>query len=441
MADQPEGNGRGSYPLGIRPNLGQFAFQMLQVFFVGLTIGLQRNVVPALAEEEFGLAPGSFTLFMAFIISFGFVKGALNFVAGRLSERVGRRRVLLWGWLAALPIPFLILYAPSWGWIVGANILLGVNQGFAWSMTVTAKADLTRAEQRGLATGFNEFAGYTGVAVAGVFTGYLAADMDPRWALFLFGLAVALVALATAWLFAAETLPWARAEAHARASGTHQGPLPRFPENVSDHPGTREIFSLVSFRHRTFAALSQAGCVEKFVDALVWAFFPAWLHAQGLSVVAIGWVVGVFGLVWGASQLWTGPLSDRLGRKGPIVAGMWICGAGVAATLLVEGFWWWCATAAVAGVGMALLYPTLIASVSDISHPSWRGSSLGVYRFWRDTGYGIGALAIGIAADLSGAMETGFWLTAVAMGLSGLWVLLAAEETHPRLNPAEEAAH
>lgn len=428
------------YVHGIRANLGQFLFQMLQVFFVGLTIGLQRNVVPALAEEEFGLAPGSFTLFMAFIISFGFVKGALNFVAGRLSERVGRRRVLLWGWLAAIPIPFMILYAPSWNWIIAANVLLGLNQGFAWSMTVTSKADITRAEQRGLATGFNEFAGYTGVAVAGVITGYLAAGMEPRMALFVFGLTVAIIALVTAWAFAAETLHWARAEARSYAAGTQSGPRPRYPEGLPNHPGTREVFAFVSFRHRTFAALSQAGLVEKFVDALVWAFFPAWLHMQGVSVVNIGWIVGVFGVVWGASQLWTGPLSDQIGRKGPIVAGMWICGAGVAATLMVEGFWWWCATAAVAGVGMALLYPTLIASVSDISHPSWRSSSLGVYRFWRDTGYGIGALVIGIAADLTGAMETGFWLTAIAMGLSGLWVLLAAEETHPRLNPADEPA-
>lgn len=432
------GSAYAGYSHGIRVNLGQFVFQMLQVFLVGLTIGLQRNVVPALAEEEFGLASGSFTVFMAFIISFGFVKGALNFVAGRLSERLGRRPVLLWGWVAALPIPFLILYAPSWGWIVAANVLLGVNQGFAWSMTVTAKADITRAEQRGLATGFNEFAGYTGVAIAGIVTGHLAADMDPRWALFVFGLSVAAVALLSAWLFAAETLSWARAEAHGHAQGSTRAPRARFPEGVSAHPGTREVFLLVSFRHRTFAALSQAGCVEKFVDALVWAFFPAWLDARGLSVVAIGWVVGVFGIVWGASQLWTGPLSDRVGRKPLIVAGMWLCGAGVAATLLVQGVWLWSATAALTGLGMALLYPTLIAAVSDISHPNWRGSSLGVYRFWRDSGYGIGALLIGLAADFTGALETGFWLTAVAMAASGLWVLLAAEETHPRLNPAPD---
>lgn len=425
-----------AYLHGIRPNLGQFCQQLLQVFFVGLTIGLQRNVVPALAEEEFGVPPGSFTLLMAFIVSFGFVKGAMNFVSGRLSERVGRRRVLLWGWLVALPIPFMILLAPSWSWIVAANVLLGVNQGFAWSMTVTSKLDIVRAEQRGLATGFNEFAGYGGVAVAGLVTGYLAAGFDPRWSLFVFGLVVAVAALTSAWLFSRDTLPWARAEARAHASGTHRGPRPRFPQNVAAHPSTAEVFALVTFRHRTFAALSQAGCVEKFVDALVWAFFPVYLRAHGLSLIDIGWVVGVYGFVWGGSQLWTGPLSDVIGRKWLIVIGMWLCGFGVAATLLVDGIVDWSITAALTGVGMALLYPTLIAAVGDISHPSWRGSSLGVYRFWRDVGYGLGALLIGLVADVAGAIEAGFWFTAAAMALSGLWVALAADETHARINPA-----
>ncbi len=214
------------YVLGIRANLGQFSQQLLQVFFVGLTIGLQRTVVPVLAEEEFGVSAGSFTLLMAFIISFGFVKGAMNFFAGRLSEKVGRRKVLLWGWLFALPIPVIILVAPSWGWIVAANVLLGINQGFAWSMTVTSKVDITRAEQRGLATGFNEFAGYGGVAIAGIVTGYLAADFDPRWSLFTFGLAIAVGALITAYLFSKDTLPWARAEAAAHTAGSHTGPTP-----------------------------------------------------------------------------------------------------------------------------------------------------------------------------------------------------------------------
>jgi MFS family permease len=373
---------------------------------------------------------------MAFIISFGFVKGAMNFLAGRLSENVGRRKVLLWGWVAAIPIPFIFLFAPSWNWIVGANILLGVNQGFVWSMTVTSKVDITLPEERGKATGFNEFFGYGGVAIASIVTGYLAADFSPRLSLFSFGLTIVLAALFLAYLFTKDTLPWARAEAAAHKDGKHKGPLPRFPNNVSEHPSAMEIFTLVTFRHRTFSALSQAGCVEKFVDALVWGFFPIYLFKKGLTVIEIGWVVGIYGIVWGASQLWTGPLSDAIGRKWPIVIGMWICGIGVMTTVLVEGVFYWSATAAVMGVGMALLYPTLIAAVGDISHPNWRGSSLGTYRFWRDTGYGIGAISIGMVAEITGDIEAGFVLTASAMGLSGLWTLIVAEETHPKINPA-----
>lgn len=425
------------YVHGIRANLGQFGHQLLQVFFVGLTIGLQRNVMPVLAEQEFGVPAGSFALLTAFIVSFGFVKGVLNFVAGRLSDRLGRRKILLWGWAAALPIPFMILYAPSWNWIVAANVLLGVNQGFAWSMTVTSKIDITHARERGLATGFNEFAGYSGVAVAAIVTGYLAADFDPRWSLFVFGLTVALVALVTAYFFIQETLPWAQAEAAQRRAEGTAAPGAGIPDDFPERPSLGQIFALVTYRHRTFSALSQAGCVEKFVDALVWAFFPVYLIDRGLSIVETGWVVGTYGLVWGASQLWTGPLSDRIGRKIPIVLGMWICGAGIAATLLGEGMVYWSVTAAVAGVGMALLYPTLIAAIGDISHPAWRGSSLGVYRFWRDLGYGIGALSIGLIADATDSLEASFWFTAAAMGASGLWVLIGARETLPGLARAE----
>jgi MFS family permease len=427
-----------NYVHGIRPNIGQFAQQLLQVFFVGLTIGMQRTVVPALAETEFGVPPGSFTLLMAFVVSFGFVKGAMNFVSGRVSEKVGRRKVLIWGWLIALPIPFIFLYAPSWNWIVAANVLLGINQGFAWSMTVTSKLDIVRPEQRGVATGFNEFAGYGGVAFAGLVTGYLASYFDPRWSLFVFGLSVILLALVSALLFSKETIHWARAESAAHKAGTYAGPRPRFPKNVSEHPSTKEIFTLVSFRHRTFSALSQAGCVEKFVDALVWVFFPVYLHARGLSLIDIGWIVGVYGFVWGGSQLWTGPLSDAVGRKWPIVIGMWTCAAGIAATLFADGMVEWSLSAGVTGVGMALLYPTLIAAIGDISHPNWRGSSLGVYRFWRDLGYGIGALLLGVIADTFGTLEAGFWFTAGAMALSGLWVAFAMEETLARINPQED---
>ena len=254
-----------------------------------------------------------------------------------------------------------------------------------------------------------------------------------------FGLVVIILALMSALLFSRDTLPWARAESARHKAGTHDGPRPRFPTGVSEHPSMSEIFKLVSFRHRTFMALSQAGCIEKFVDALVWVFFPVLLHARGLSLVEIGWVVGFYGSVWGGSQLWTGPLSDKVGRKWPIVIGMWTCAIGVAATLLVDGFVAWSFTAALTGVGMALLYPTLIAAVGDISHPDWRGSSLGVYRFWRDLGYGIGALLLGLIADTYGSFESGFWFTAAAMALSGLWVAIAMEETLARLNPADEA--
>lgn len=424
--------------LGIKNNLGQFSQQLIQVFFVGLMIGMERNIIPAFAEDEFGVAHDSFLLLTTFVMSFGFVKAAMNFVAGRMSERFGRRQVLLWGWMIALPIPFMLAYAPNWWWVVAANVLLGMNQGFAWSMTVTAKADIAHAHERGLATGFNEFAGYGGVAIASIVTAYLVLEHGVRDTLLEFGIAVVFLALMSAYFFTKETLPWAEAEAKAHKDGTHKGPKPRFPKGVASAPTSSEVFKLVSYQNPTFAALSQAGMVEKFVDALVWAFYPLYLTRMGLSIVETGWVVGTYGLVWGASQLWTGPLSDKFGRKGPIVGGMWICGAGVAMTVMGAGMVWWLISAAVAGVGMALLYPTLIASISDISHPDWRGSSLGVYRFWRDGGYGVGAIMIGLAAQATGQIEYAFIFTALAMFFSGLYVLVQAEETHPHINPEDE---
>lgn len=426
-----------TYALGIRENLRPFLEQLLQVFFVGLTIGLQRTVIPALAETEFGVVQGSMTAVFAFVVSFGIVKGAMNFVSGRLSERVGRRRVLIWGWLVALPIPFIILWAPSWGWIVAANVLLGVNQGFCWSMTVTAKMDIVKGTQRGLATGFNEFAGYGGVALAGLVTGYLASAFDPRMSLFVFGLAVILLALAAGLLTFTETLPFARAEAAQQTSGSQSGPQSRYIQGP-DNPTAGQIFALVSWRNRTFMALAQAGSVEKFVDALMWALVPVFMVANGASLIEIGWVTGIYGFVWGGSQLWTGPLSDAVGRKWPTVAGFFLCSGGVIAFPFLATLTGWAVAAAVTGLGMALLYPTLIAAMGDIAHPSWRGSALGVYRFWRDLGYAIGALAMGLIADATGMLEAGFWVTGIAMGLSGLWLILGMDETHPRLDPAPD---
>ncbi len=421
---------------GIRVNLGQFLQQLLQVLFVGMTIGMMRNVVPALAEAEFGVPRGSFMLLVAFVVAFGFVKGAMNFIAGRMAERMGRKRVLLLGWLVALPIPALVYFATSWSWVVFATVLLGINQGLTWSMTQTAKLDFTRADQRGLVIGLNEFSGYVGVAVAGVVTGYLASMLGPRQGLLWFGAVVIGLATLLAWLSVEETLPWAHDEVKRHASSTSQALRPRYPTNVGSQPTTGEMFALMSWRDRRMAALCQAGLVEKFVDALVWAFWPVYLHQRGVSLPGIGWIVGVYGFTWGAAQFFTGKLSDQLGRHLLNSWGMWICGAGVALMPLGEGSAWWSAAAAVSGLGMAMLYPNLSAAVADIAHPSWRASAIGIYRFWRDLGYGIGALGLGAAAALGGRLESAFWFVSIAMAVSGAVLYRWGEETHPRLNPA-----
>ena len=422
---------------GIRVNLRQVLQHLLQVLLVGMTLGMMRTVVPALAETEFGVPRGSFMLLVAFVVAFGFVKGSMNFVAGRLAERLGRRRVLLLGWLVALPVPALIYFASSWSWIVLATVLLGVNQGLTWSMTQTAKLDLTRPDQRGLVIGLNEFSGYLGVAIAGVITGYAASLLGPRAGLLWFGSAVIGLATLLVWLAVKETLPWAQAEVKRHeANPAAQAFRPRYPANVSAQPSTGEMFALMSWRDRRMAALCQAGLVEKFVDALVWVFWPVYLHQQGVGLPGIGWIVGVYGFTWGGAQFFTGRLSDRVGRHQLNAWGMWICGAGVALMPLGSGAAWWSLSAAVAGLGMAMLYPNLSAAVADIAHPSWRASAIGIYRFWRDLGYGIGALGLGAAAALGGRIESAFWFVALAMLLSGAVLYHWGEETHPRLNPA-----
>ena len=421
---------------GIRDNWSQFAHQVLQVFFVGLTLGMMRTVVPALSESEFGVTRGSFLLLTSFVVAFGVVKGALNFVAGRLSERIGRRTVLFWGWLSAVPIPLMIWYAPSWGWIVAATVLLGVNQGFTWSMTQTSKLDLARGDQRGFAIGVNEFSGYVGVAVAGIITAYLAEHLGPRQGLLVFGLAAVGMAGAATLLWVKETLPWARLEAAKHATST--GPKPRYPTNVSAKPTTWEMFTLMSWRDRRMAALCQAGLVEKFVDAWMWVIYPVWLYQRNVPLSHIGWIVGSYGIVWGVSQFFTGRLSDRIGRLKPIVWGMILCGGGVGLMTFSDAESWQAMSAAISGFGMALLYPNLSASVADIAHPDWRGSAIGIYRFWRDFGYGVGALLLGLVATFTGALQATFWLVCGSMLLSALVLWFLSEETLPRLNPASE---
>jgi len=408
---------------GIRANLAQFAHHLLQVLLVGCAIGAMRTALPALAEREFGVPAGSFLLLASFVVAFGFVKGALNFAAGRWSERIGRKAVLRLGWIAALPIPPLIYVAPNWGWIVAATVLLGFNQGMAWSMTQTVKLDLARADQRGLAIGLNEFAGYVGVALAGVITAYAATALGARLGLLLFSTAVTVAGLLLTHFWTKETLPWARAEAMGESPGRPEGPT------------TWQVFALMTWRDRRLAAVSQAGLVEKSVDALVWVFVPPYLVRQGVSLPNVGWIVGWYGVVWGTAQLVTGRLSDAIGRHRLNVAGMLICAAGVAAMPLGHGIGWWSAAMAMTGLGMAMLYPNLSAAVADIAAPVWRGSAIGIYRFWRDLGYGLGGLGMGLAAQMGGALEPAFWFVAVAMTLSGLVLWRCGEETHPRLAP------
>lgn len=413
--------------LGIRVNLAQFLVQTLLVFFVGITVGLERSILPVMARDEFGIASASIVL--SFVVSFGFVKAALNLYGGWLSERWGRRPVLIMGWLAALPIPPMIIWATNWWWIVGANILMGVNQGLAWSMTVTAKMDLVGPRWRGLATGINEFAGYSGVAAGALVTGLIAGAYGLRPTPFYFGLAIIVVALGIAVGLAKETKAFAALEAQQERNG----PPSRYGEATepcTGGPGFREIFRLASWRDRAMSAASQAGLVHKFADALVWVSFPLLFASRGLDVGSIGVIVGAYGFTWGGMQLITGPLTDRVGRKWPIVAGLFLVAAGAAVVPQFNSYGAWLATAGMMGLGMALLYPTLLAVIGDVSDPCWRGTSLGVYRMWRDSGYAFGALAIGAISDTLG-FSYGFYFTALALVLSGAVVAVRMYETAP----------
>lgn len=407
--------------LGLRENLPQFLLLATMTFGVGLVIGSERVVGPALAHSRFHIT--SFLLTLTFIVSFGVVKSALNLVAGRLADRVGRRPLLLLGWLAALPIPFMIIFAQSWWWVVLANVLLGVNQGFAWTITVTSKIDLVGARSRGFALGINEFSGYAGVSVGGFVGGLLSGVYGPNVAPFIFMLIVTLVFLGVSRFLIHETLPYTRVEQALQMpaqAGATPAPL----------PSLRAIFALTTWGDRTLAAASQAGLIEKFADTLAWGLFPLYFASRGLSLASIGALVAVYTGAWAALQIFTGYLTDRIGRKWPIAVGMWLAAAGIALVGLSGGLPGWIGGSFLMGVGMALLYPTLLATVSDVAHPRWRGSALGVYRLWRDSGYALGALLIGAIADAFGLL-TGFWFAAAIMAASGLVVAVLMYETLP----------
>ncbi|MGH7847498.1 MAG: MFS transporter [Candidatus Binatia bacterium] len=400
--------------LGLRENLSQFSLLVLVNAFVGGMVGLERTVVPLIGSEEFKIA--STTVIASFIISFGLTKALTNLVSGQLADLLGRKRVLVLGWLVGLPVPFMIILAPSWSWIIAANVLLGVNQGLAWSMTVIMKIDLVGPKSRGLAVGLNEFAGYLAVGGTAFVTGYIAATThtlrpDPLY----IGIAYAILGLTLSVLLIRDTSEHVRLEAdnHVKASPV----------------GFRDVFTRTSFRDPTLFGACQAGLVNNLNDGMSWAIFPLFFASHGLGVEAIGVLKAVYPGTWGLLQTVTGPLSDRWGRKGLIAWGMWVQSAGLLITAAMSQFEWWLLGTVLLGLGTAMVYPSLLAAVSDASHPTWRARSLSIYRFWRDMGYAVGALLAGIIGDAFGL----HWAIAVIAALtfiSGVVVLMMMSEPY-----------
>lgn len=400
--------------LGLRENWRQFWLLVLVNAFVGAMVGLERTVLPLLAEAEFGVASKSAAL--SFIATFGIVKALTNFFAGRLGDRYGRRRVLLAGWLFAVPVPLLVIWAPTWSWIVFANVLLGVNQGLTWSTTIIMKIDLVGPKRRGFAMGLNEFAGYIAVAFAALATGYIAAAYGFRPAPFYLGIAFAATGFALSLFFVRETRDHSALE---EASFDQRMSVGNYGGEVS----ARELFARVSWRDPALGSASQAGMVNNLNDGLAWGLFPLFFAAAGLDVAQIGVLSFTYPAVWGVMQLWTGAASDRWGRKWLIAGGMLLQGVALGAIAIARGFWPWMGAAALLGVGTAMVYPTLLAAIGDVAHPRWRGSAVGIYRLWRDSGYAVGALLAGVVADLFGmAWAIGVVaLLTVASGLAVIW--------------------
>jgi MFS family permease len=395
--------------LGLRENAPQFALLVAITAFVGAMVGLERSTLPLVGREDFGLS--SSVAVLSFIVAFGLAKALTNLAAGALAERVGRRRLLILGWVLALPVPLLIAVAPSWAFIVAANVALGLNQGLTWSMTVVMKIDLVGPRRRGLALGLNEAAGYGGVAVAAAASGLLAAEFATRDVLVVAGFAVAVTALALSVLFVRDTSRHVALE-QARHASRHDGHVPSLTAAFAD----------ATYRVPALRACSQAGLVNNLNDGMAWGLVPLFLAANGASVSAIGLVAGLYPAVWGIGQIGTGAWSDRVGRKPLIVAGMLLQAVALGVLAVSQGGVPLAAGAAVIlGLGTALVYPTLIAAISDHVAPVARAPAIGIYRFWRDMGYVAGGLIAGVAADLISFTGAIIFVAALT-GLSGLWV-------------------
>jgi MFS family permease len=409
--------GKDDVRLGLRANLAQFTLLVGINALVGAMIGQERTVLPLLAEQVFGLR--AVTAALTFILAFGLVKALTNLAAGALSDRYGRKPVLVAGWLVGVPVPLLLMWAPSWGWVVAANVLLGVNQGLTWSTTVIMKIDLAGPDRRGLAMGLNEAAGYGAVAVAALATGAIAARAGLRPEPFFLGLACAGLGLGLSTLLVRET------RGHAR----HEAATQPEPDGQHETLTMRQVFALTSLRDPSLSAVSQAGLVNNLNDGLAWGLFPLFFAQAGLGVGRIGVLAAIYPAMWGLGQLLTGPLSDRLGRKGLIVAGMLLQAGALALVAASASFGPWLTGAILLGAGTAMVYPTLLAAVGDIAHPDWRASAVGVYRLWRDAGFAVGALLAGAVADLLG-MAAAIWTVAALTATSGVIVAARMHETH-----------
>ncbi|WP_225829904.1 MFS transporter [Streptomyces sp. NK08204] len=411
----------GAVRLGLRANLAQFSLLVAVNALVGGMLGQERTVLPLLARDVFHLS--AYTAALTYIVAFGATKAITNFFAGTLSDRYGRKPVLVAGWMVALPVPALLIWAPAWGWIVFANVLLGMNQGLTWSTTVIMKIDLVGPARRGLAMGFNEASGYVALAATAMATGAVAAHWGLRPAPFLLGAAYAALALGLSTLAVHETRGHARAEAARH-------PVPRNP----DHHGeltTGQIAWITSFRDKALSAASQAGMVNNLNDALAWGVFPLLFAAHGLTVARIGVLAALYPAVWGFGQLVTGWWSDRVGRKHLITTGMLVQAAAIALVATGTTFPVWATAQILLGAGTALVYPTLLAAIGDVAHPAWRARAVGVYRLWRDGGFAVGALLAGALADAYG-LTTAIRAVAALTAASGLVVAFRMYETHPR---------
>ncbi|WP_299169873.1 MFS transporter [uncultured Arthrobacter sp.] len=411
----------GSAKLGLRANAAQFSLLVAVNALVGGVVGQQQTVLPLLAADDFGLT--GYTVIFTYIAAFGITKAASNYAAGILVDRIGRKPVLLIGWLFAVPVPAMLIFAPDWGWVVAANVLLGINQGLTWSTTVVMKIDLVGPEKRGLAMGLNEAAGYGAVAITSLLAGHLAATYGLRPTPFLLGAAYVALGLTLSTLLVRET------RGHAALEQRQQTNRPS-PLHSATAPSSWYVFALSTWREPALASASQAGLVNNLNFGLAWGLFPLLFATADLSLGQIGLLFALYPGVWGVGQLVTGALSDRYGRKRLITTGMGLQAAALSVIALADTFPGWATGTILLGAGTAMVYPTLLAAIGDVAEPAWRGRAVGIYRLWRDLGYAFGAVVGGVVADAAG-LHAAVWAAAALSALGALIVAVRMYETHP----------